>query len=128
MKTSFKFKKTEMKRNTILLLIIPLAIIASCSSNSNKIQDKWWYEVDNIGDNIIKFTSDNKLKNINDRAVSTYEINDQVIKMKVRDYEKELEVEYKELEKEMELENNSDNSTDLSDLSKEPLKLYKEEK
>ncbi len=106
-----------------LLVITALTIfISSCSSNSKKIQDKWWYEVEEIGDDIIKFTVDNKIQNINDREVLSYEVNGEEIKMKIRDYEKESGLEMKNLELAI-----SDNSSDVNDLPQESEKIYKEE-
>jgi hypothetical protein len=104
-----------MKKFFNLFLVVVIAItITSCSSNSKKIQDKWWYEVEKIGDDIIKFTSDGKIQNINDREVLIYEISGEEIKMKLRDYEKESELAMKSIEQ--------------MDLGKEPEKVYKEEK
>jgi len=68
-------------------VIVIVIMITSCSSNGEKIQDKWWYEVERVGDDIIKFTSDGKIKNINDRADLSYEIDEAETKLKLRDYE-----------------------------------------
>lgn len=112
-----------MKKYSNLFFIIVIAIMATaCSSTSKKIQDKWWFEVEKIGDDIIKFTSDGKIQNINDREVLTYEINGEEIKLKLRDYEKESELAMKDLEQMA-----SDTSTNMDALTKEPKKIYKEE-
>lgn len=75
-----------MKKYSNLFFIIAMAImVTACSSSSKKIQDKWWFEVAEIGDDIIKFTIDGRIENINDSEIGTYIIIDEDIKLKFRD-------------------------------------------
>ena len=114
------------------LIILISTVVVSCSSNSKKlevnenIQDKWWSEVEKVGDDIIKFTNDNMLININDKEKLTYSIDGKNIKMKMRDYEKEMELEMELLSKEMD-EPFSEESSNSDNSSAEIKKLYIEE-
>ena len=114
------------------LIILISTVVVSCSSNSKKlevnenIQDKWWSEVEKVGDDIIKFTNDNMLININDKEKLTYSIDGKNIKMKMRDYEKEMELEMELLSKEMD-EPFSEESSNTDNSSAEIKKLYIEE-
>ena len=111
------------------LIILISTVVVSCSSNSKKlevnenIQDKWWSEVEKVGDDIIKFTNDNMLININDKEKLTYSIDGKNIKMKMRDYEKEMELEMELLSKEMD-EPFSEESSNTDNSSAEIKKLY----
>jgi hypothetical protein len=116
--------------NTLSKLLFSISImvsITSCSSTSDKIQDKWWYDVESYGDDIIKFTSDNQIQNINDKDVLTYEINGEAIKIKMRDYAKESEIALKKDYADIEAMNNPQSSTNVDNSSTEPEKIYIEE-
>jgi hypothetical protein len=64
-------------KHLLLIIVFGFSLI-SCNSTFDKLQGKWWYEVADKGDDIIKFTK-NKVVNINDKGSLDYEINDDSI-------------------------------------------------
>lgn len=51
------------------------------SSSTSAIPEDWWYKVESLGDDIIKFTASGNVQNVNDRTVLTYKISGDTIKV-----------------------------------------------
>ena len=74
-----------MKNFRLLSVIAIVILLNSCSSMQKKVQDKWWYEVSNYGDDIIMFTSTGKTININDDDKYNYTSEDNKINIIISD-------------------------------------------
>lgn len=74
-----------MKNFKLLTLITIAFLLNSCSSMQKKVQDKWWYEISNYGDDIIMFTSTGKTININDDDKYKYTIEENKINIVISD-------------------------------------------
>lgn len=58
----------------IFAICVALIFISTaCNNETVNIQDKWWYDESETGNDIIKFT-DHKVYNLNDNNTSTYDM------------------------------------------------------